>query len=298
MKPNPVLQKLGFAPDDRVVIFHADDVGMCQASIPAFFDLIEFGLVSCGAVMVPCPWFPLVAERCREQPGVDLGVHLTLTSEWDTLRWGPISTREPDSGLMDDEGYFYRSSEEVGAHGDPGAVQVEMQAQVERALAAGIDVTHVDTHMGAVAHPKFVSIYVQMALQYRLPPMIPRLDEAGWREVGFDAEMAAFAAQFVQELEGQGLPLLDHLTGLPLEEDPGDRIAMTKREIDALPPGLSHLLFHPAQDSPELRAITPNWRSRVADYEAFSSEELRRYVRDEGVHVIGYRSLRDLMRSV
>jgi predicted glycoside hydrolase/deacetylase ChbG (UPF0249 family) len=296
MLPNPVLQKLGFSQDDRVAIIHADDVGMCQASVPAFFDLVEFGLVSCGAVMVPCPWFPMVAERCREQPGVDLGVHLTLTSEWDTYRWGPISTRDLESGLVDDEGYFYRSSEAAQVHGDPGAVQVEMQAQVDRALAAGIDVTHVDTHMGAVAHPKFVSVYIQIALQYRLPPMIPRLDEAGWREVGFDAEMATFAAQFVRELEG--LPLLDHLTGLPLEEDPGDRIALAKMEIDALPAGISHLLFHPAQDSPELRAITPRWRSRVADYEAFSSEELRRYIRDAGVHVIGYRSLRDLMRSV
>jgi predicted glycoside hydrolase/deacetylase ChbG (UPF0249 family) len=297
MKPNPVLRQLGFAPDDRLVIIHADDVGMCQASVAAFFDLIEFGLASCGAVMVPCPWFPSVAERCRERPGVDLGVHLTLTSEWEPLRWGPISTRDPASGLIDDEGYFYRSSEEVGEHGDPGAVQVEMQAQVERALAAEIDVSHVDTHMGAVAHPKFVSVYVQMALQYRLPAMIPRLDEAGWREVGFDAEMATFAAQFVQELEGQGLPLLDHLTGLPLEEDPGDRIAQAKREIDALPAGISHLLCHPALDSPELRAVTPRWRSRVADLEAFSSEELRRYVHDAGVHVIGYRSLRELMRQ-
>jgi predicted glycoside hydrolase/deacetylase ChbG (UPF0249 family) len=297
MKPNPVLLKLGFAPHDRVVILHADDVGMCQASVPAFFDLIEFGLVSCGAVMVPCPWFPTVAERCRKQPGVDLGVHLTLTSEWDAFRWGPISTREPASGLVDDEGYFYRTSEEAGEHGDPGAVQVEMQAQVERALAAGIDVSHLDTHMGAVAQPQFVSIYVQMAFQYRVPPMIPRLDEAGWREVGLDAEMAAFAAQFVEGLEAQGLPLLDHLASLPLEENPGDRIAVAKREIDALPAGISHLLFHPAQDSPELRAITPNWRSRVADYEAFSTEEMRRYICDAGVQVIGYRALCDLMRS-
>jgi predicted glycoside hydrolase/deacetylase ChbG (UPF0249 family) len=297
MQPNPALRELGFAREDRVVIIHADDVGMCQASIPAFFDLVEFGLVSCGAVMVPCPWFPTVADRCREQPSVDLGVHLTLTSEWDAYRWGPISTRKPDCGLVDGEGYFFRSSEEAQAHGDPAAVQVEMQAQVDQALAAGIDVTHVDTHMGAVAHPKFVSIYIQIALQYRLPPMIPRLDEVGWREVGFDVEMATFAAQFVRELEGQGLPLLDHLSGLPLEEEPGDRIALAKREIDALPAGISHLLFHPAQDSPELRAITPRWRSRVADYEAFGSEELRSYIRDAGVHVIGYRALRDLMRS-
>jgi predicted glycoside hydrolase/deacetylase ChbG (UPF0249 family) len=119
MNPNPLLKKPGLADDDRLVILHADDVGMCQASLTAFADLVEFGLVSSGATMVPCPWFPAVAAYCREHPGVDLGVHLTLTSEWDTYRWGPLSTRDPASGLLDGEGYFYRCSEGVQEHADP-----------------------------------------------------------------------------------------------------------------------------------------------------------------------------------
>jgi len=297
MRPNPVLRKLGFDDDDRVVIFHADDVGMCQASVTAFRELAAFGLVSSAATMVPCPWFPYLAAFCREQPEVDLGVHLTLTSEWDAYRWGPISTRDPASGLLDDEGYFHRRSEQVQEHGDPAAVQVELEAQVERALRAGIDVTHVDTHMGAVGHPKFVPGYVQVALQRGLPMMMPRLDEAGWLEMGMDAGMASYAAQFVEQLESQGIPVLDHLVGLPLEVEPGDRIALAKDEIDALPPGLTHFIIHPAQDTPELRAITTSWQSRVADYRAFSSPELRDYVRDSGVQVIGYRKLRDLLRA-
>lgn len=296
MNPNPVLRKLGFADDDRVVIIHADDIGMCQATVSAFADLVDFGLISCGAVMVPCPWFPQVAAYCRQHPLVDLGVHLTLTSEWNGYRWGPVSTRDPASGLIDPEGYFYRRSEQVQEHGDNAAVPLELQAQVDRALAAGIDVTHIDTHMGTVATVKFIPAYVQLAARHRLPMLMLRLDEAGWREVGLDRDSAAFATQLVQHLEAQGLPLLDKLVGLPLDR-PMDRVGLVKETFDALPPGLTHLILHPAQDTPELRAITSDWPSRVADYEAFTGQELRDHIRDSGVQVIGYRALRELVRS-
>jgi hypothetical protein len=125
--------------------------------------------------------------------------------------------------------------------------------------------------------------------------MIPRLDEAGFREAGLDAGSAVLAASMIQELEDQGLPLLDRVVQLPLEEHPGDRVALVKDTIDSLPPGLTHLILHPAADTPELRAITPRWRSRVADYQAFSSTELRDHVRASGLQVIGYRALRELM---
>jgi predicted glycoside hydrolase/deacetylase ChbG (UPF0249 family) len=296
MDPNPVLRKLGFADDDRVVIIHTDDIGMCQATVSAFADLVDFGLVSSGAVMVPCPWFLQVAAYCRQHPLVDLGVHLTLTSEWDGYRWGPISTRDSASGLMDEGGYFHHRSEQVQKHGDAAAVQLELQMQVDRAVAAGIDVTHVDTHMGAVAQVEFIPAYVQLAIQHRLPMMILRLDEVGWREMGLDQETAAFATQLVRQLEAQGLPLLDHLVGLPLDR-PEDRVALAMEAFDELPPGLTHFIIHPARDTPELRAIAPDWQSRVADYEAFTSRELRGAVRNSGVQVIGYRPLRELMRS-
>jgi len=296
MVPNPVLRKLGFSDHDRVAIIHADDIGMCQATLPAFADLVDFGLISSGATMVPCPWFPQAAAYCRQYPQVDLGVHLTLTSEWGSYRWGPISTRDPASGLLDTEGYFYRSSEEVQEHGDPAAVQLELQAQVERALAAGIDITHVDTHMGTVAHRKFTAGYVGVALQHGLPLMILRLDEAGWRGMGLDSETAVSIAQLAQQLEAQGLPLFDNLVVMPLDQ-PADRVEQAKRAFDSLPPGLTHFIIHPAQDTPELRAIAADWRCRVADYQAFTSQELRDYVRNSGVQVIGYRSLRELIRN-
>jgi chitin disaccharide deacetylase len=294
---NPTLKRLGYGPGDRVVIIHADDVGMCQASIPAFLELMDRGLVSSGAAMVPCPWFPLLAQECRRNPGLDIGVHLTLTSEWDGYRWGPISGRDPASGLLDAEGYFHRRSEEVQAQADAQAVQAEMEAQFGRALSAGLDVSHVDTHMGAVAHPRFVPGYAQLALRERLPALFLRLDEPGWQALGLDAATAAFARQFMEQLEEQGVPLLDGLASLPLVQDPGDRIAAAKAALAALPPGLTHFIIHPAADSLELRAITTTWQSRVADYRAFTSDDLASWLKKCGIQVIGYRRLRDLMRQ-
>ena len=112
MNANPVLKKLGLSDTDRVAIIHTDDIGMCQASVDAFADLNQAGIISSGAVMVPCPWFLHAAEYARQHPQADLGIHLTLTSEWKTYRWGPISTRDPASGMIDEEGFFYHRSRE------------------------------------------------------------------------------------------------------------------------------------------------------------------------------------------
>jgi predicted glycoside hydrolase/deacetylase ChbG (UPF0249 family) len=302
MNPNPLMQRLGYADDDRVVIIHADDIGMCQATLPAFSDLVDFGLISSSAVMVPCPWFPLLATICRQYSPdeVDIGVHLTVTCEYDTYRWGPISTRDPASGLIDEQGYFHPESAGVQEHGVTDAVQLELEAQIARALAAGIDITHIDTHMGTVIHPKFLSGYTQLALKHRLPLMMLRLDETGWVQLGqamgmgSDGETAALGARLVQNLEAQGVPLLDHIVMMPLDQ-PTNRVGQAKRMFDALLPGVTHFIIHPACDTPELRAITPDWPSRVADYQAFTSKELRDHVQSSGVQVIGYRDLRALM---
>jgi predicted glycoside hydrolase/deacetylase ChbG (UPF0249 family) len=297
MRPNPALRKLGFADDDRVAIIHADDIGMCQATLTAFAELLDFGLVSCGAAMTPCPWFPSVATYAASHPSADIGVHLTLNCEYSTYRWGPLSTRDPASGLLDADGCFFRLPADTQRRADPAAVRVELEAQVAYALAAGIDVSHVDSHMGTVAHRKFASGYVEVALTHRLPLMLMRCDEEGWRAWGQDAETATVAAVLVQELEAAGVPLVDAFVGMPLDA-PDERIARAKTLFDALPSGITHFVLHPAAHTPELRAITPDdWPSRVGDHRTFMSEELREYVRRSGVQIIGYRALRDLMRA-
>jgi YdjC-like protein len=145
----PLLHALGFSPDSRVAIFHADDVGMCHGANVAFEELSRKGSINCGSVMVPCPWFTEVVEMAAADARLDVGVHLTLTSERTTYRWPPISTTSRSSGLIDESGYFWRRLPMLGAHVVPQAAEAEMRAQIERALAAGIDITHLDTHMGA-----------------------------------------------------------------------------------------------------------------------------------------------------
>jgi len=294
--PNPLLKKLGLADNDRAAIIHTDDIGMCQASVEAFADLNQAGIISSSAVMVPCPWFPYAAGYAREHSEADLGVHLTLTSEWKTYRWAPVSTCEPASGLIDQEGFFYRTSKEVQEHGDPAAVERELEAQLLRALQAGIVPTHIDTHMGSVAHPKFMGIYLQLAAKFHLPAMMFRLDEAGWRHSGLEPEAAKMAAALVGQLEGSGVPLLDALGGMTLDSDE-NRLERTKQALADLRPGITHFIIHPSKDTPELRAITPDWRCRVADYQNFMNEDLRKHIQQIGVHVIGYRALKEIIQG-
>jgi predicted glycoside hydrolase/deacetylase ChbG (UPF0249 family) len=296
MKPNPILKKLGYSNDDRLVIIHTDDIGMCHASIQAYSELVEFGLISSGATMVPSSWFPQVAIYCRENSKVDMGVHLTLTSEWNTYRWSPVSTRSIDSGMIDTEGYFYRSSEETQLKGDPESVKIELQAQLDRAISAGIEVTHLDTHMNTVAHPIFVTSYIQLAIQYRLPFLFPRQDELGYRRLGMDAEIASIAANYVSYLEEQGLPLIDHAAGLELD-NPFNRLDQAKQALSDLPIGITHFIIHPSKETPELIAITPDWQSRVADYRTFMDENIRKHIDNIGIQIIGYKSLKDLLSS-
>jgi predicted glycoside hydrolase/deacetylase ChbG (UPF0249 family) len=294
MKPNPVLSKLGFANTDRLLLLHVDDIGMCNAGMDAYRELYDFGLISCGSVMVPCPYFLSAAAFARDNPEADLGIHITLTSEWLTYRWKPLSTVDPTSGLMDAEGYFPRSTDEVQEKCAPAAAMLEMQTQVDWAVRAGMKPTHMDTHMGTVLHPKLLQNYAQVGFANGLPVMAVRMDEKGWQAWGADPETAKMAAHFVEELEEMGMPLEDAIGAAPLD-DPVDKMNQYKHALAGLLPGLTHMYIHPAPDCAELRAICPDWRSRVGDYETFRSDEMRKFIQEQGIHLIGYRRLQELM---
>jgi predicted glycoside hydrolase/deacetylase ChbG (UPF0249 family) len=296
MSSNPLLKKLGYSENDRLVIMHVDDLGMTYAGLQAFKDLWEFGTISSGAVMAPCPWFPAVAELCRLNPQIDIGVHATLNSEWDLYRWAPLAVRDPECGLVDAEGYFPRLSEPVQEKASPEVVAAELDAQIERALAAGIDVTHIDSHMGTIAHPKFIECYLQAGMSRSIPNMLPRASAKGIEVLGMDHLALGAYAPILDQLEAQGVPMLDGLFAMPLEHD-NDHIGVAKKIFAGLPAGITHFLFHPAVDAPELRASHPDWKARVANYHAFMSDELKTFIGDSGIHLIGYRAIRDGVRS-
>ena len=274
MTSNPFLKKLGFSDTDRAVIIHTDDIGMCHAAVQAFKDLWSFGTITSAAVMVPCPWFPAVAQMCRENPEIDMGVHATLNSEWESYRWAPVSTRDQASGLLDADGYFHQWHQAVYDNAKPEAVEVEVNAQIERALAAGIDVTHVDSHMGTIMNPLFIQSYIQTAASRLLPSLLPRMGAQGTQMV---------------EMNEQEMQL----------DEPNEQIQMetAKELLGNLPEGITHFILHPSIDTAELRSIAPDWESRVANYNVFMSDELKMFIEREDIKLIGYRHIRNAMRS-
>ena len=295
MQPNPVLKKLGFSNTDKVVILHTDDIGMCQASLLAFIDLWENEAVSSGAIMMPCPWAKPAAEYCRTHPGVDMGVHATLTAEWDGYRWSALSTRDPASGLMDKDGFLWQTSEETQANATSNSVAAEIQLQVHKALDWGVEVSHVDTHMGTVIHPKFIQSYIQAAQAVHVPVMLPRGDVSKFTHMGMDTDIASRFEIIIKHLEERGLPLVDGLAMLPLDQSEG-QLEIAKKMLDELPSGITHFLFHPSVDTPELRAIAPDWPSRVANYQTFMDPRLKKFIKDKGIQVIGYHDLKKLIQ--
>ena len=296
MKAQTLLKQLGFSETDRLVILHADDIGMCHATLTAFDDLWHAGGISSGAVMVPCSWFPAVAAYCRENPDVDMGVHATLNCEWDACRWGAVSTCDPASGLLDENGYLHHNPEITTDKASSQTVAAELAAQVSLALNNGIDISHIDSHMGTILHPKFIQTYLDQALSRRVPAMQPRVTAVGAKDLGATDESLTLLAPILEQIQTRGMPLIDGIMMMPLHQPEG-QLEIAKYMLSNLPIGITHFIFHPAVDTPELRALCPDWPSRVANYHTFMDPEIRRFIKDEGIQVIGYKHLREWMRS-
>jgi chitin disaccharide deacetylase len=279
----------------RQVVVHQDDVGMCHGANVAFVELSRRGVITSGSVMVPCPWFSEIAAAAAADPDLDLGVHLTLTAEKEHYRWGPISGPSPAAGLTDDAGYFRRDVAGVRRHAEPEAVEVELRAQVDRAVAAGIDVTHLDAHMGTALAPEFCAAYVRLGVDYRLPVLLTRT-VAGYGPsvphlVGVtDEEFSAFVASAA----AHGLPLFDFVGETPWNRDPSEPAAPVYRELFAgVSDGLSFLALHPNAPG-EIEAIEPGSAYiRTAEYELFGSVEFGAWVEAQDIEPIGMRRLRD-----
>ena len=281
--------RLGFEADDRVAVVHVDDVGMCHAANEGAFEALEHGPATCGALMVPCPWFQEAAVRARANPALDLGVHLTLNAEWEHYRWGPVAGRSAVPSLVDGDGYLYRTAQETRDKARPEEGEIELRAQIDCALAAGVDVTHIDSHMGTVLAHEFVPSYAKLALEYGVPAFVVRPRPARRHELpeGFQTALSL--------LEAAGWPLLDGYEVDSLSFDPGAGLAHNRARIAKLRPGVSYLICHAAKDGEELRAIAPEAHCREFERTFYGGELGRSELAEAGVKTIGMREIRDLL---
>lgn len=284
MNANPILKTLGFSDTDRVVVIHADDVGMCQTTIDSFSDLHEVGIVSSGSIMVPCPAFENAAMWAVEHPSADLGVHLTLTSEWESYRWKPTTVQKINSGLIDKDGFFHRSCEPLLELAPPDQVYFELQTQIDLAKQSGMDISHIDSHMFSCMADPFFQIYVQLGQENAITNYLNR---GGWKRVDPDRKNS----DKIKELEKLGWPLFDHLVINSLGQFTEDWLEYTKDKIDHLKSGLTYYLIHPAKATEEMKHIATDYRARNADYEVFMNERLKKYIADSGVYIISYKEI-------
>jgi len=285
---------LGFGAEDRVVVVHVDDLGMSQAANQGALLAFE-GAATCGSVMVPCPGFDELVELAAGRTDLDIGVHLTLNAEYESWRWDPVSDRVP--GLVSTGGGMWRSTAETVEHASVEEVEIELRAQIDRALDAGLDVTHLDSHMGTVLNPKFVDVYVLLGREYRLPLFIPRIDESVLSRGALGDNMRRYV-ELVAAVEADGFPVFDQFNADSLEFEPGKGTEHNRRRIEGFAPGLSYLITHCARGGEQLESITHDWRQRDEEHRIYSKDgSMQQVIEAAGVRTIGMRPLRDLLRQ-
>jgi chitin disaccharide deacetylase len=274
-------QRLGYPVNARLLVIHADDLGMNHSVNRAIFEALEKGWVTSASILVPCPWFPEVAKWAKEHPNADVGIHQALNSEWTSFRWGPVSSKDKVPSLMDPDGYLPLETEAVTKNAKLPEVEAELHAQIDRAQAAGIHLTHLDTHMGALfGSPELYKLYQKMGYAYGLPIL--------------EAWSGSHAP------EGLAPPAEEVLVQQVLEIAPGvdakDWVAWYKKQLEPLPPGVYQVIVHLAYDDEEMRGATddhPNWGAawRQHDLDMVKSPEFQQFLKDQGFVLVGWKDL-------
>lgn len=281
-------ERLGYKATDKLLIVNGDDVGMCHEANLATIECLEKGFMRTSTMMVPCPWFTEIATYAKEHPEKDFGIHLCHTSEWKSYRWGPVASKDQVKGLLDPDGYLWQEEDLVYQHATPEEALIEARAQIKKALAAGVDITHLDSHMGTLQRdPRYFKVYVQLGLEFNLPlRMASQETMARFAQPGLRAQVAA-----------QGIVFPDYFVFDELDQAKPDVKAFWRRIVKNLKPGVTELYIHAAVATDNLKAITGSWATRNAEFEVFThDEEMKKIIAEEKIIPIGYRPLRDLQR--
>lgn len=281
-----IAERLGYPPDSRLLILHADDLAVAHSEDAASFDALDRGAVTSASIMIPCPWLTEVADYAKTHPDADLGLHLTLTSEWKTYRWGPVASVNTVPSLLDPSGYLWSDTPDAVRSLKADEAEREIRAQVERAIAVGIHPTHLDSHMGALfARPDLFAVYVKVAHEYKLP-------------------FLAFIAAYMPPGLSSTLSEKDVLINSVVIANPMVQTANWKSfYLDAvknLKPGVTEIIVHLGHDDAELQAVTEGhadygaaWRQR--DYDVVTSSEFKHALEENHVILIKWKDLKKLL---
>jgi len=284
-------EMLGYPGDSKLLIIHADDMGLAHSVNMACIRAFENKAITSGSIMVPCPWASEIIAYSKDHPGMDVGIHLTLTAEWDLYKWDGITASDQIPSLLDKNNYFYPSVEELGKAAKGTEVEKELRAQIDKAIASGVQPTHIDTHMGSVlANPELVKIYLKLSDIYHLPVLFPR------------SYLSWFPPDVAKSMESK-IFLIDNLFMLEPKMITGKWIDAYKKGIETMKPGLNDMIVHLAIDNDEMQAISKGhddygsaWRQH--DLDMISGNEFKDLLKSNHIILIGWRQIRDLMNSL
>lgn len=283
-----LVERLGYPKDAILLIINNDDAGMCHAANTGTIKGMRDGLISSATIMFNCPWATEIVNFSKSHPDQDFGVHLTLTSEWKNYKWGPLAPIGRVGSLVDSNGYFWKGVQDVYRHGKAEEAYLEGKAQIEKALAYGLSITHIDSHMGTFQlDPAYFEQYARLAKEFDLPlrmasqSTLEKFGQGGLRE----------------KCRHLGLVFPDYLIYEELRAY-GEVEDFWVNIIENLSPGVTELYLHASELTPELEAITGTARQRADELEAFTgSGKIKEALARKNVQLISYRPLLELQRK-
>lgn len=285
---NTLQEKLGYDKTAKLLIIHADDLGSSQSENAASFYAMEKGSVNSGSIMVPCPWFEQVVEYAKAHPRADLGIHLTLNSEWRLYKWGPVSDPGEVKSLLDSNHYFPDNLDYVAAQAKIEEVEKELKAQIQTALDRGIDLSHLDTHMGAMAQrPDLMRLYMKLGRDFKLPVMISKQEWSDFSKTDKDLS--------------ENIPVvLDNIYVAAPDDYNNGMTSYYTKILQNLKPGVHTVLMHTGYDNDEMRAITTGheaygakWRQQ--DFDFFSSDLCKKLLSENKIQLITWREIKEIL---
>jgi hypothetical protein len=313
-------QRLGWKKDDRVIMFHIDDAGMSRESNAGTAQALANGVATSASVMMPCQWTSDFADYLRQNPGLDIGLHLTHTSEWKGYRWGPLSGASVVPGLSDHHGNLWDNVADVVAHATPREIETEISAQLEKARMMGLEPTHLDTHMGVLwASADYLEVYLRTAINEHIPVLFPA-GHLNWVEkslhnsplAGFKTLAPVGAPDSVvleklrktgERLWAAGLPVVDDLHLLSYDWPPPSGLMPTDAHLEgfktekfqqllqSLRPGITVILVHCSDTGEHFNNISDSGHTRRADLLAMKSQKLKDFITRHGFITTSWKEL-------
>jgi hypothetical protein len=284
-------EKLGWPKGSRVLILHSDDLGMSHASNQGTIEALEFGMVTSVSMMMPTPWVPEFAKYCKDNPTVDVGLHLTLTSEWDYYRWGPVAGKPAVPGLADAMGCLWDSVGEVIENATADEVETEIRAQIDRAETMGIKITHIDSHMGTLfSDDKFFERYIKVGIEKDLPMLMAK--DYWPREAG-ESDRTKRRKAAIKEVWNAGLPVIDYVHTATYSWKTVSKDDKYIRDIRKLPEGVTEMIIHCTKPDATIDIITNNRELLYGDYYSMISPDVKKVIEEEKIILTTWRELHE-----